>query len=304
MRRGLGLVLIGLGVAFLVLAPMLKFYAVPRLAVAPLDLDPKNTSNSAGTVATVVDLATGTEKQNVDLLSTRRTTADVAASQQAGGNVGVYDSLSVISLKSDASGKPYLPASPERYAFDRTTNVLVASSGTNVGGTPITAAMIGTDTQMPLKMPFFAEKKTYSVFDTSIMKGAPAEFVGEEAIDGLAVYRWEQKIPATQIGLQGTQPIFYQNDTIFIADPLTGQVVNGWSTAKQWLKNADGTDGLVLLDGKIGFTDKEVSDSVAEAKTNSSKLNLVANILPVVCLVAGLVFLVPGILLLRRTEDV
>ena len=32
MRRGIGLFLIGLGVAFIVLAPMLKYYAVPRLA--------------------------------------------------------------------------------------------------------------------------------------------------------------------------------------------------------------------------------------------------------------------------------
>jgi len=303
MRRGLGLALIGLGVALMVLAPMLKFYAVPRLAVAPLDLDPKNTSDSSGTVATVVDLATGTEKTNVDLLSTRRTTADVAASQQAGGNIGVYDSLSVISLKSDPANKPYLPASPERYAFDRTTTVLVASSGTNVGGVPITADMIGTDTIMPLKMPFFAEKKTYNVFDSSLMKGAPAAFVDEESVQGLDVYKWEQKIPATQIGKQGDQPIFYQNDTVIIADPVTGQVVNGWSVVKQWLKNTDGTDGLVLLDGKIGFTDKEISDSVGEAKTNAGKLSLVANVLPVVCLVLGLVLLVPGLLLMRRPQD-
>jgi len=303
MRRGLGLVLIGLGVALLVLAPMLKFYAVPKLAVAPLDLDPSNTSNSSGTVATVVDLATGTEKQNVDLLSTRRTKADVAASQQAGGNIGVYDTISVISMKSNTAGTPFLPASPERYAFDRTTNVLVATQGTNVGGTPISADMIGTDTQMPLKMPFFSEKKTYNVFDSSIMKGAPAEFVGEEAVLGLGTYKYEQKIPATDIGKQGDATIMYQNDTVMYAEPLTGQVVKGSSTVKQWLKNADGTDGLVLLDGTIGFTDQEVTDSVAEAKTNSSKLNLVANILPVVSLVGGLVLLVPGILLLRRSDD-
>ena len=128
MRRVIGLILIGLGAAFLVLAPMVKFYAVPTLSVAPLDLDPNNTSNSSGTVTTVVDLATGTEKSNVELNSTRRTKADVAASQQAGNNIAVYDSLSVISLASDPSGKPYLPASPERYAFNRTTTVMVATA--------------------------------------------------------------------------------------------------------------------------------------------------------------------------------
>jgi len=302
MRRGIGLVLIGLGAALLVLAPMLRFYAVPKLAVAPLDLNPANTSDSSGTVTTVVDLATATEKSNVELNSIRRTKADVAASQQAGGNIGVYDSFSVISLASDPSGKPYLPASPERYAFDRTTAIMVAEAGSNVGGTPITSDMIGTDTVMPLKFPFYSEKKTYNVFDSSIMKGAPADYLGEEAVQGLSTYKYEQKIPATKIGDQGDQAIYYQNDTFFWVEPLTGQVVNGYSVAKQWLKNADGTDGLVLLDGKIGFTDQEVTDSVTEAKANSSKLAMVSNVIPVVCLVLGVLALLGGILLLRRPD--
>jgi hypothetical protein len=303
MRRVFGLILIGLGAAFLVLAPMVKFYAVPQLSVAPLDLDPNNTSNSSGTVTTVVDLATGTEKSNVELNSTRRTKADVAASQQAGNNIAVYDSLSVISLASDTSGKPFLPASPERYAFNRTTTVMVATAGANVGGVPITEEMIGNDTIMPLKFPFNSEKKTYNVFDSSIMKGAPADFQAEEAVQGLSTYKYEQKIPATAIGKQGDADIMYQNDTFFWVEPLTGQVVNGYSVAKQWLKNADGTDGLILLDGKIGFTEQEVTDSVNEAKTNSAKLNMVSNVLPVASLLLGVVALVIGILLLRRPSD-
>jgi hypothetical protein len=301
MRRVIGLILIGLGAAFLVLAPMVKFYAVPKLSVAPLDLNPSNTSDSSGTVTTVVDLATGTEKSNVALNSTRRTKADVAASQQAGGNIAVYDSLSVISLASDASGKPFLPASPERYAFDRTTAIMVATAGANVGGVPITEQMIGTDTVMPLKFPFNSQKQSYNVFDSSIMKGATADYLGDEAIQGLNTFKYEQKIPATEIGKQGDAAIMYQNDTFFWVEPLTGQVVNGYSVAKQWLKNADGTDGLVLLDGKIGFTDQEVSDSVSEAKTNSAKLTMVSNVLPVVSLLLGVVALVGGILLLRRS---
>jgi hypothetical protein len=303
MRRTIALVLIGLGTAFLVLAPMVKFYAVPKLAVAPLDLDPANTSNNSGTVTTVIDLATGTEKQDVALNSIRRTKADIAASEQAGGNVAVYDSLSVISLASDSTGKPYLPASPERYAFDRTTSIMQATSGSNVGGVPITADMIGTNTVMPLKFPFFSAQQSYNVFDSSIMKGAEAKFVDEEAVQGLDTYKYEQVIPPTKVGMQGDAEVWYQNDTLFYVEPSTGQVVNGSSQAKQWLKNADGTDGLVLLDGKIGFTDQEVTDSVNEASANASKLNLVSNILPVGSLVLGLVLLVVGILMYRGSSS-
>jgi hypothetical protein len=299
MRRTVGLVLIALGTAFLVLAPMVKFYAVPKLAVAPLDLNPANTSNNAGTVSTVVDLATGTEKSNVALNSIRRTKADVAASEQAGNNIGVYDSLSVISLASDSSNTPYLPASPERYAFDRTTSIMVAQAGANVGGTPITADMIGNDTVMPLKFPFWSQKQSYNVFDSSIMKGAEAKFVQEDTVNGLPVYKYEQDIAATKVGMQGTAEVWYQDDTLFYVEPTTGQIVNGSSTVKQWLKNPDGTDGLVLIDGKIGFTDANVADSVDQASANASKLNLVNNVLPVVSLLLGLVLLVIGILLYR-----
>ena len=299
MRRTVGLVLIALGTAFLVLAPMVKFYAVPKLAVAPLDLDPAHTSNNSGTVTTVVDLATGTEKSSVELNSIRRTKADVAASQQAGNNTGVYDSLSVISLASDSTNKPYLPASPERYAFDRTTSIMVATAGANVGGTPITADMIGNDTVMPLKFPFWSEKQSYNVFDSSIMKGYEAKFVQEDTVKGLPVYKYEQNIPATKVGMQGTSEIWYQDDTLMYVEPTTGQVVNGSSDVKQWLKNPDGTDGLVLIQGKIGFTDANVTDSVDSASANASKLNLVSNVLPVVSLVLGLVLLVIGILMFR-----
>ena len=54
----------------------------------------------------------------------RGTTADVTASEQAGGNIAVYDCLSVVSLASDSTGEPFLPATPERYAFDCTTDIL------------------------------------------------------------------------------------------------------------------------------------------------------------------------------------
>ena len=58
-----------------------------------------------------------------------------------------------------------------------------------------------------------------------------------------------------------------------------------------------------FLDGKIGFTPQEVTDSVNEAKTNSSKLNMVSNVLPVVSLVLGILALVGGILLVRRPDE-
>jgi hypothetical protein len=307
MRRVFGLILVGLGTALLVLAPMVKFYAVPRLTVAPLNLNVKDTSNRSGTAAVVADLATGTEKENVPLVAVRRTTADVAASQQAssqtGTNSGVYDSLQVVSLASDTSGKPYLPATPERYAFDRTTSVMQAVAGANVGGVAITPEMVQGGVILPFKMPFSTEKKTYSVFDSTLMKGVDTTFVSEESVQGLSTYKFTSSVPAVKSGMQGTSEVWYQDEQTIWVEPSTGQIVNGTNKIKQWLKNPDGTDGLVVIDGTLGFTDQELASSVESAKANASKLNLVSNVLPVVSLVLGAVALLGGILLLRRRDD-
>ena len=60
----------------------------------------------------------------------------------------------------------------------------------------------------------------------------------------------------------------------------------------------------MLLDGKIGFTAQEVTDRSTQAKANSSKLNMVSNVLPIASLILGILALVGGILLLRRPSDV
>lgn len=313
MRRWIGLVLIGLGAAFLVLAPMVKYYAVPKLAVAPLNLDPADPSLNAGVAEKLLDIATLTERTNVALTSTRYTKADVAASQQAGGNVGVYETFSRVN---DDQGK-LVTAGTQRYAFDRTTNVLQTGSGSNLDGDPITEEQIANDATMPLKLPFFVDKtKSYNYFDTSLGKGFPVTFTEETAIDGLTVYKYEATIPATQIGEQEglaalvgsddpsfAAPRFYANQRVLFVEPLTGQVVNGSEDQLQTFRGPDGTDKITIIKAKLGFTEQASADAVAEAKTNSAKLKLVSSTLPIVALIGGIVLLTLGIVLARRPSE-
>ena len=118
-----------------------------------------------------------------------------------------------------------MTAGTERYAFDRTTNIMTTGSNANIDGEPITDAMIAGDAIMPLKLPFFVDKNaTYNYFDTSLLKGYPLSFVEETQIDGLTVYKFECKIEPTQIGEQEgigekvggaadfVAPRFYAND--------------------------------------------------------------------------------------------
>jgi Porin PorA len=309
MRRWVGLVLLGFGVAFLVLAPMLKFHATPRLAVAPLDLDVEDVSASSGTALKLFDPATLTEKTNIPLTSDRYTTGDAPASAQAGGNVGVYDSFSRVN---EADTGRLVTASVQRYAFDRTSSVLTTGSGSNIDGEPITADEIAGDAMMPLKFPFFVDTgATYNYFDTTLRKGAPVTFTGEEEIDGLQVYRFEGTIEPVQIGEQAglasligaedpefVAPRYYSNHRTLLVDPYTGKIVKGTEDQLQTFRGPDGTDAVTVLQAEIGFTDATVATNVEQTKTNAGKLKLISQTLPLLLLVLGLVLLAVGVVLL------
>lgn len=315
MRRGVGLVLIGLGVAMLVLSPLLRFYALPRLAVAPLNLDVADTSDSEGVAELLFDPATLTERTNVRVTSTRYTQADVAATQQAGGNLAVYDSFSRVN---DEATGALVTAGTERYAFDRTTSILVLGSGSNVDGVELTEANIADDAIMPLKLPFFVDKAaTYNYYDTSLGTGFPLTFVAEEDLQGLTVYKFESVIPATQIGEQegvasivGAEddpdfvaPRYYANHRELWVDPTTGQIVNGSEDQLQTFRGPDGTDQVTVIKAKIGYTQANIDEAVAQAKSNSSKLNLIGSTLPIVLVVLGLVLLGLGVFLVASRRD-
>src|SRR5947209_4465570 len=97
-RRGgrlmkvLGRVLYGLGIFLLVLAPLLRFYAYPHLAVVPIDQVSDTTS--VGPNSTVFYLDGLTVKNGVELTYKRRVIGNVAESNKAGGNIAVWDTFS------------------------------------------------------------------------------------------------------------------------------------------------------------------------------------------------------------------
>ena len=80
MRRIIGLVLIGVGMFLLVLAPLARFYAYPRLAVAPYDQNTLTVLD--GPNATVFDIASLKEIQT-DLTTTAKTIGDIGGSEKA-----------------------------------------------------------------------------------------------------------------------------------------------------------------------------------------------------------------------------
>ena len=219
-------VAIGLGICFLGIAALAKFYAYPTLAVAP----PEQVAHtvSTGDDATIFSVADLAEKEHVSLEARRTVRGDVAAakdiSKALGRKVVVFDTAVV----TDDSKDYKFPADDKQTAemplsFVQERVVLDANTGESVRWNPdgkdsgeyITNTLKTEDRLKPkdgdqyfhghdglvLKFPFGTKKKTYQFWDTSTRKAYPIEYKGEDKLYGLKVYRFEQNVPNQEIPL-------------------------------------------------------------------------------------------------------
>lgn len=305
MRKIVGLILVGVGVFFLVLAPLSRWVVYPKVAVAPLTCTGDNAtckdqvllSPAAGTATILFDPSTLTEKSNVPVTSMLRVRPDITSS--VNGHT-VYDAFTNVA---DNSGTT-LSAFTERIAFDGHTSVMQNCCGANENGAPITD-FSGLN---PYKFPFGTEQQTYGFFDGTLNKPTPMKYVDEENIQGLQVYKFVQQIDPTQFGtldvpgnLVGSTapdvkaPEFYSNTRTVWVEPVTGVIVNGQEQQLQTLRGSDGTDKVTLIKATISFTDANVTESVKSAKDGKSQLTLIQTTLPIIGLVLGLILLALGL---------
>lgn len=314
MKRGIGLVLVGLGAFLLVLAVMLRFWVVPAVAKAPIspgDATGGVTQTDQGGMAVkLFDPATLTERTNVPLTAIRFTRGDVQAaetSEAKSQDLAIYDSFLRVS---DDAGV-VVDASTIRVAFNRVSSELTNCCGVNNDGEQVTWTGIN-----PLKFPMFVQQQDYPYFDTTINAAPPALFQGVEDLEGLQVYKFVQTIEPTQTSemevpgdLVGSTdasfmaPRFYSNIQTMWVDPTTGSIVKGISQQKQVLRGPDGTDQLTIIEAEIGTDPAEVTQGVNDAKALGSKVAMLQTTVPIVAAILGIVLLVVGFLLARRPSD-
>ncbi len=308
MRRGVGIVLIGLGVFLVVLAALLRFTVVPAIAKAPLspgeDTGGVTQTDQNGVAAVLLDPATLTERTDVPLTATRFTRGDVPASQTSealADDLAIYESF----IRTEDNTGTVVTASTIRVAFDRVTSELSNCCGANYDGQEIEFAGIN-----PLKFPMFTEPKEYRYFDATLEEAVPIQYVGTEDLEGLSVYRFEQTIEARQIGtlevpgdLVGfplpsfVAPRYYANERTLWVEPTTGAIVKGEERQVQTLRGPDGTDKVTVIDAVVGTSASEVSEGVSTASSLASQIRLFNDTLPLIGGIVGIVLLVVGIIL-------
>jgi hypothetical protein len=300
MRRASVYVLTGLAVFLVAIAVLLRFYVLPNVLVTPLDQFAESFAPGTGTR---FDVATLSEVENEDMVAHRTLRGDVAASSKT---VGVWDESVVLS---DDEGN-MINTTTDRVAWDRKTGLAVNCCNENVDGVPT------KHKGLSYKFPFNAEKTTYPFFDTTAKVARPMKYQASEKLQGLTVYRYQQRVEPQQIGvldvpgdLVGSDqpsveaPRYYDNTRTVWVEPLSGVIVKGQEQQHQVLKDEAGADAVTLIQVTLTFDERTQKQQADLAKDARSQAALVGTWVPLGALVLGIICAVGAAVLSRRDDE-
>ena len=298
MARRVGFVLVFLGLFLLFFALVERVYAYPRLKKAPLDQYSQPVATGTGNYFNrspdkLREIA-GAQLKNV-----RTVRGDVKAGSD---EVAVWDSFN---STVDTADQGVITATQERIALDRVTAQSVQCCGENPRHQGLT-----------LKFPFDTRKSTYQFWDAPAGRALPAAFTRTERINGVSVYRFEQRIDQLDIGDQdipGTlagEPdtpsvqtdVIYSNVKTLWVEPATGIIVKAQQDVTQVLRTPGGEQVLTLIDAVLTYDEATVDANADDATEGVNQLRILGTILPVAALALGLIALAAGLVLLRSPE--
>jgi len=298
MARRVGFVLVFVGLFLLFFGVVERVYAYPRLKKAPLDQYSQPVATGTGTYFNrspdKLKEITGAQLKNV-----RTVRGHVKAGTD---EVAVWDSFN---STVDTADQGVITATQERIALDRVTAQSVQCCGENPRHQGLT-----------LKFPFDTEKTTYQFWDGPAQRALPAAFTRTEKLNGLTVYRFEQRIDRLDVGDQdipGTlagEPdtpsvqtnIIYSNTKTLWVEPATGIIVKAQQDATQVLETQGGEQVLTLLDAVLTYDEATVDGNADDASSGANRLRLLGTVLPFAALLLGLVAVGAGLVLLRSPE--
>jgi len=329
-RRVITFVLIGLGVFALALGLLLRFYAYPNLAKAPLNPDSLSVGQGSGITALVFvkngSADTPEIRRNLNLTSTTTVTGDFTQPEvKDGTDVASWIEAAIVRADGEPDLQP-VDGSVRQLCVDRFSGeAVVPCESQYIQEGDYDDRVIGTrdELQQPglsFKLPFDAEKKTYKWYDLTAKGAYDLVFEAEDTVKGLDVYRYSYEVPPTKIDerqvpgtlVGSTEPtvdadLYYQVKKTIWADPVTGAVVAGEQTGRQELRQAgEGAgQGTSVFEGTLRLNDDTVDRFVKAAEDNRSKLWLLTT-LPVILWIVGPLLIILGVALLllgRRDED-
>ncbi|MEV7994815.1 DUF3068 domain-containing protein [Streptomyces sp. NPDC086077] len=308
MRRSaspLSLVLLGLGVFLLVLAPMLAWYVKPRAAVTPVDIDVTAVYEGTGSYFDVAEAETLRDRP---VTVTQRVRGDVGDSERSGH--AVWDVVTTVDTEKS------LPAADPHDALDFSTARWVTDRRSN---RPAHCCQEQPyhEGEAYLKFPFDVQKRSYRWWDSQLGSAVTLSYRGTEEIRGYQGYVFTGTVPPTKIGTRQVpgalvgrpeaSQVFaeewYANHGIkLVVDQPTGRVLYAQLGPRQTLR-APGAekDAVVLLDvERLSHTPATQKFAVDKAKADSAQLRAVGHTVPIGAAAAGFVLAVVGGVLVVR----
>ena len=299
-KRLAALVLIGLGVAALVTALGIRLFVAPNAVRLPLDQ--KAEPQAEGTV-TYYDFVAG-EQVTEEPATVQQTVLGAPAAESADDGTAVWVFTSVLgsSEVEDLNEIEYVVCLDRKTAEAQECDEARIDDDEN-------AEIEG----LTVTFPFDTQKRTYDYFNASVGAAFPAEFVGEEEIDGLTVYRFEQVVPETVVRTQEDVPgalagvpdeesvtadFVYSNVRTMWVEPVSGIQVRAQESPFTVLRAPDGSEGVTFLAAEVAATEETVNDNAALARDTRKQIDLVTTWLPLGVGVLGALLLVAGALLL------
>ena len=298
MARRVGFVLVFVGLFLLFFGLFDRVYIYPRLKKAPLDQYSQPVATGTGSYFNrspdKLREINGAQLKNV-----RTVRGDVKAGSD---EVAVWDSFN---STVDTADQGVITATQERIALDRVTGQSVQCCGENPRHQGLT-----------LKFPFDTRKTTYQFWDGPAQRALPAAFTRTERINGVNVYRFEQRIDQLDVGDQdipGTlagdpatpsvqTDIIYSNVKTLWVEPATGIIVKAQQDVTQVLRTPGGEEVLTLIDAVLTYDDATVDTNADDAATGANQLRILGTIVPIAALALGLIALAAGLVLLRSPE--
>ncbi|WP_031162433.1 DUF3068 domain-containing protein [Streptosporangium roseum] len=302
MTRIIGVVLVAVGAFLVVLAPLVRFQVGGSLIAAPAAQYGVSKLEAQGAqyfYPKALKVLTG------DLGITVTTRGDVS---QAQGDRVVWDEFTAVN--DVTNGNPDVSFGERRSAFNKFTG-----EGVNCCAVSVDKKPSKLEGQI-YKFPFDVEKKTYKVFNSTAGMAFDAEFVGEENVNGLPAYKFEQVAPSTKtetrtvpasiMGVSETTgdvqvDRFYEGKNTFWIEPTTGSPVKQEQQRHDILKTQDGAHSITAFAATAKMTPETVEDLVQNATESKSQITLIKVTIPVILLLVGLVLLVGGFVAIRRT---
>jgi DUF3068 family protein len=285
---------LSLGLILLFIAPLARWYTLPRVKKIPTDYQFR--AVSVGT-ATYLDPSHGFQVVGpVRIENVHQVRGDVDASTKT---VAVWDSFD---STWDVDNRHELSYAIDRYTFDRVTGRSVDCCGQNEDRTGA----------LTLLMPIGIEPRAYQAFwDSTAKRAFPIEYERTTMLQGLTVYLYHQHVAAMQIGTLtlpgkavGDPTVasekldwMYTAETDVWAEPVTGAIIKASQAADQWLQDTSGIRKLTIATTNVTQTPDTTRRIIETVSAQRGRLQFVQSRLPVFGPVVGILLVALGLFL-------